>query len=68
VAVISSGTQPDQETRIGTLNDIAGKISSLRPPALIVIGSVVSFNFLASQQLERLFISPGNSGWSKKTE
>jgi uroporphyrinogen III methyltransferase/synthase len=52
VAVISSGTQPDQETRIGTLNDIAGKISSLRPPALIIIGSVVSLNFLASQELD----------------
>jgi uroporphyrinogen III methyltransferase/synthase len=44
VAVISSGTLPNQETRVGTLENIASKVSGLQPPALIVIGSVVSLN------------------------
>ena len=44
VAVISSGTLPNQETRVGTLENIAGQVWDLQPPALIVIGSVVSLN------------------------
>ena len=42
VAVISNGTRPDQECRIGTLGDIASRIDGLKTPAVIIIGDVVS--------------------------
>jgi uroporphyrinogen III methyltransferase/synthase len=37
-------TRPDQQTIVGTLGDLAGKIAaaSMKPPATIVIGEVVS--------------------------
>jgi uroporphyrinogen III methyltransferase/synthase len=41
VAVISNGTLPDQECRIGTLGDITNHIDGLKTPAVIVIGDVV---------------------------
>jgi uroporphyrinogen III methyltransferase/synthase len=42
VAVIRSGTTSDQETIIGTLEDIVEKSALIEPPALIVVGDVVS--------------------------
>jgi uroporphyrinogen III methyltransferase/synthase len=44
VAVIRCGTVPEQRTVTGTLEDIAEKVAgaNLKPPAIIVIGDVVS--------------------------
>lgn len=42
VAVIRSGTTSEQESVIGTLADIVEKSALLEPPALIVVGDVVS--------------------------
>lgn len=44
VAVISNATLPDQKTCVGTLKTILSQMeqSSLTPPALIVVGNVVS--------------------------
>jgi uroporphyrinogen III methyltransferase/synthase len=44
VALVRWGTEPRQETVTGTLNDIVGKVQAagLRPPAVIVVGGVVS--------------------------
>ena len=43
VAVIASGTLPEQRTVVGTLDDIAELVAAagLEPPATIVIGEVV---------------------------
>ncbi len=41
VAVISRGTRPDQQTVVGTLQDIYDKAKDLPTPALIVVGEVV---------------------------
>ena len=41
VAVIRQGTIDEQETVIGTLEDIVEKSASLKAPALIVVGEVV---------------------------
>jgi uroporphyrinogen III methyltransferase/synthase len=48
VAVIRSGTTSDQESVIGTLEDIVEKSALIEPPALIVVGDVV----LLSNRLE----------------
>jgi uroporphyrin-III C-methyltransferase len=42
VAVIRSGTTSNQESVIGTLEDIVEKSALIEPPALIVVGDVVS--------------------------
>jgi uroporphyrinogen III methyltransferase/synthase len=42
VAVISNGTRPAQECRVGTLADITTRVKGLKSPAIIVIGEVVS--------------------------
>jgi uroporphyrin-III C-methyltransferase len=42
VAVISRGTYLNQDCRIGTLAGIKDDVEGLRPPAIIVIGEVVS--------------------------
>ncbi|MDK2975212.1 MAG: uroporphyrin-III C-methyltransferase [Methanofollis sp.] len=44
VAVIERGMRPDQRVTVGTLGDIAGiaRAENVRPPAVIVIGDVVS--------------------------
>ena len=42
VAVIHSGTTSDQQSVIGTLEDIVEKSAQIEPPALIVVGDVVS--------------------------
>jgi len=42
VAVIQQGTTSEQETVIGTLMDIVEKSAHIEPPALIVVGDVVS--------------------------
>jgi uroporphyrin-III C-methyltransferase len=42
VAVISRGTYLNQDCRIGTLAGVKDDVASLRPPAIIVIGEVVS--------------------------
>jgi uroporphyrinogen III methyltransferase/synthase len=42
IAVISKGTYLVQDCRTGTLENIAGRVSGMRSPAVIVIGSVVS--------------------------
>ena len=41
VAVISRGTTPDEQTVVGTLEDIYQKAKDLPTPALIVVGRVV---------------------------
>ena len=43
VAVVRWGTTPEQQTVIGTLQDIAGKVvqANLKPPAITVVGEVV---------------------------
>ena len=42
VAVISKGTYLIQDCRIGTLDDIGGRVDGVQPPAIIVIGETVS--------------------------
>ncbi|HWQ83367.1 MAG TPA: uroporphyrinogen-III C-methyltransferase [Anaerolineales bacterium] len=42
VAIIASGTRPEQQTITGTLADIIDKSSEIRPPAVIVVGEVVN--------------------------
>lgn len=44
VAIIERGMRPDQRVTVGTLADIAAKASAaeVRPPAIIVIGEVVT--------------------------
>jgi uroporphyrinogen III methyltransferase/synthase len=42
VAVISNGTRPSQDCRVGTLADIANRVEGVKPPAIIIIGEVVS--------------------------
>src|SRR3989441_4497864 len=42
VAVISNGTHPDQDCRIGTLGDITNRIEGIRPPGIVIIGEVVA--------------------------
>ena len=42
VAVISNGTRPNQECRVGTLGDITNRVADLKAPAIIIIGEVVS--------------------------
>lgn len=42
VAVISKGSYLIQDCRVGTLADIAGKVDGVKPPAITVIGEVVS--------------------------
>jgi uroporphyrinogen III methyltransferase/synthase len=42
VAVIRWGTRPDQEVITGTLADIVAKAGSIAPPAITVVGEVVS--------------------------
>lgn len=44
IAVISRGTQPDEKTVIGTLEDIYEKAKDLPTPALIVVGEVVNLH------------------------
>jgi len=43
VAVIKEGTRPEQETVVGSLEDIVAKVKNkdLAPPAIIVVGEVV---------------------------
>jgi uroporphyrinogen III methyltransferase/synthase len=42
VALVSNGTRSDQEHRIGSLGNITEQIGGLKPPAIIVIGEVIS--------------------------
>jgi uroporphyrin-III C-methyltransferase len=42
VAVVSNGTRPNQECRVGTLADILHRVDGLKAPAIIIIGEVVS--------------------------
>src|SRR6185503_9590838 len=42
VAVISNGTRPNQECRVGTLGDITDRVADVKAPAIIIIGEVVS--------------------------
>ncbi len=42
IAVISNGTRPNQDCRVGNLSDINDRIHGLMAPAIIVIGEVVS--------------------------
>jgi len=50
-AAISRATWPDQESRVGSVSDIAAKSTGLKSPALIVIGSVAA---LSKEHLGRL--------------
>jgi siroheme synthase len=44
VALVRNASRADQETVVGSLDDIArrAEVTGIRPPALIVIGEVVS--------------------------
>lgn len=42
VAIIERGFRPDQRVTVGTLSDIRQKAEGVKPPAIIVIGEVVS--------------------------
>jgi siroheme synthase len=42
IAVISKGTYLVQDCRVGTLADIMQNVASMKAPAIIVIGDVVS--------------------------
>ncbi len=42
VAVVRWGTRVEQQTVTGTLADISGKAETIEPPAVIVVGGVVS--------------------------
>lgn len=44
IAVISRGTLPDEQTVIGTLEDIYAKAKDLPTPALIIVGKVVTLH------------------------
>ncbi len=44
IAVISKGTWPDEQTVIGTLEDIVERAEGLPTPALIVVGRVVELH------------------------
>jgi len=44
IAVISKGTWPDEQTVIGTLEDIVERAEGLPTPALIVVGKVVELH------------------------
>lgn len=56
VAVIASGTLPEQQTVVGTLDDIAALVAAaeLDPPATIVIGEVVRVGVGLTQSPPRL--------------
>lgn len=43
-AVIRSGTTKEQESIVGTLADIVEKSAGIRPPALIIVGDVISLS------------------------
>jgi uroporphyrin-III C-methyltransferase len=45
-AVVRNGTQPDQQTVLGTLGNLPQRVadSGIKPPALIVVGSVVKLH------------------------
>lgn len=53
-AVIRMGTTGEQETVLGTLTDIVEKSAAVEPPALIVVGNVVSL----ADKLEWFFPRP----------
>jgi siroheme synthase len=42
IAVITNGTRPNQECRVGTLADILNRVADVKSPAIIIIGEVVS--------------------------
>src|SRR5262245_24097575 len=42
VAVVSNGTRPNQECRVGTLGDITDRVADVKAPAIIIIGEVVT--------------------------
>jgi uroporphyrinogen III methyltransferase/synthase len=56
VAVIRWGTVPEQQTVTGTLGDIAGRVAeaNLKPPAITVVGDVVSLREAGLDWYERL--------------
>ena len=56
VAVIHSGTTLEQESVFGSLADIVEKSALVEPPALIVVGDVVSL----ADKLQWFIPSPGN--------
>jgi uroporphyrin-III C-methyltransferase len=56
VAVIRSGTTTDQESIVGTLAEIVEKSALIEPPALIVVGDVVSL----SEKLQWFIPPPQN--------
>ncbi len=43
IAIIENGTTPNQKVITGTLSNITEKAKALKPPAIIIIGHVVSF-------------------------
>lgn len=55
VAVIRWGTVPEQRTVTGTLEDIAGRVeeANLKPPAITVVGDVVSLRETGLDWYER---------------
>jgi uroporphyrinogen III methyltransferase / synthase len=55
VACVRWGTLPEQQTVTGTLDDIAGKVAAakLKPPAITVVGEVVSLRAEGLDWFER---------------
>lgn len=56
-AVIASGTLPGERWRVAPLADIAQAAADLEPPALVVIGEVVSLSCRLAQPVDRLAAS-----------
>ena len=44
VALIEQGTLPEQRAVIGVLADILEKAAEVKPPAIIIVGEVVSLH------------------------
>jgi uroporphyrin-III C-methyltransferase len=57
-AVIRMGTTGEQETVLGTLADIVENSAAIEPPALIIVGDVVSL----AEKLEWFFPHPQDQG------
>jgi len=50
IAVISNGTRRNEESRVGSLANIAKRVDGLKSPAIIIIGDVVSLSRIIATQ------------------
>jgi len=58
VALIEQGTLPEQKVVTGTLTDILEKAAEIKPPAIIVVGKVVSLHSTLEWFKPNLELSP----------